>query len=386
MGQEKDLFADYAGQVDEVSHLLFTKNGTGFDFNEAFLGREADLNVGFPGLTVSADFTGDGLDEVALFEEMLYTPNTVPHFSRSIIRINRSRGDHFLPNGSWFSMADSSLDFQHVDFSVAGDYNQDGYSDIALFYNDPDTDLLTVYVLQSEGSGFSDPLVWYTCDRNDFNFTALKFACAGDFNGNGKPDIAVFYNYFGTTPDTRQSVFLFESGGSSFSLLPHVYDATKDTGRLYLVLDDRLIWHLKPIAEEIGWNYVQLLSWCKPNFSGKGRINGDWNFMNEYILLFRKGKRSMMLTSDLTTTHSWFKETAPQTNFKKDYLKKVHPAQMPVNLIRRWISRTPGQVILDPFCGAGSVCIAARDMGRDYIGIELSEEYCKLAEERLALQ
>ena len=94
----------------------------------------------------------------------------------------------------------------------------------------------------------------------------------------------------------------------------------------------------------------------------------------------------MMLTSDLTTTHSWFKETAPQTNFKKDYLKKVHPAQMPVNLIRRWISRTPGQVILDPFCGAGSVCIAARDMGRDYIGIELSEEYCKLAEERLALQ
>ena len=59
---------------------------------------------------------------------------------------------------------------------------------------------------------------------------------------------------------------------------------------------------------------------------------------------------------------------------------------MPVNLIRKWISRTPGQVVLDPFCGTGSVCIAARDMGRDYIGIEISEEYCRLAEERLNIQ
>ena len=59
---------------------------------------------------------------------------------------------------------------------------------------------------------------------------------------------------------------------------------------------------------------------------------------------------------------------------------------MPVNLVRKWIARTPGQVVLDPFCGAGSVCIAARDMGRDYIGIDMSEEYCRLAEERLAFK
>jgi len=168
--------------------------------------------------------------------------------------------------------------------------------------------------------------------------------------------------------------------------LANLYDITKDTGRLYLVLDDHLIWNLKPIAEEIGWKYVQLLTWCKPNFAAKNRISGDWNKMTEHVLLFRKGKRNPMLSAwKHTTTHSWFKETAPQTNFKKDYLKKVHPAQMPVNLIRRWISRTPGQVVLDPFCGAGSVCIAARDMGRDYIGIDLSEEYCRLARERLSL-
>jgi site-specific DNA-methyltransferase (adenine-specific) len=174
----------------------------------------------------------------------------------------------------------------------------------------------------------------------------------------------------------------------AYDWMSSVYTATKETGRLYCVLDDKLIWKLKPIAEEIGWKYVQLLTWCKQNFAGRSksggrRINGDWNFMNEYVLLFRKGKRNMMLANEITTTHSWFKETVPQTNFKKDYLQKVHPAQMPVNLVRKWIARTPGQVVLDPFCGAGSVCIAARDMGRDYIGIDLSEEYCRLARERL---
>jgi len=168
--------------------------------------------------------------------------------------------------------------------------------------------------------------------------------------------------------------------------LSEVYKLTKDTGRLYLVLDDRLIWKLKPIAEEIGWNYVQLLTWNKPNFAGKARFSGDWNQMTEYVLLLRKGKSTKMLNPReiKVTTHNWFIETAPQSNFKADYQKKVHPAQMPVNLIRKWIARTPGQVVLDPFCGAGSVCIASKELGRDYIGIDLSEEYCRLAEERLS--
>ena len=174
----------------------------------------------------------------------------------------------------------------------------------------------------------------------------------------------------------------------TYNWLSSVYAITKETGRLYCVLDDRLIWKLKPIAEEIGWKYVQLLTWNKPNFAGKARFSGDWNQMTEYVLLLRKGKSTKMLNPRdfKVTTHNWFVETAPQSNFKADYQKKVHPAQMPVNLIRKWIARTPGQVVLDPFCGTGSVCIAARDMGRDYIGIDMSEEYCRLAEERLAFE
>ena len=225
--QSPDLAAIYAGHDETVSHLLFTDDGSGFSMSEAFHARNADLNESHPHLTVSGDFTGDGLDEIALFEDLLYTPNMNPEFTCSVVQVSRSKGNSFLPSGSWFSIPDSDLSFDYVDFTVAGDYNLDGFCDIALFYNDHSSELLTIYVLQSDGSGFSDPIVWYTCDRNDFNFTALKFACPGDFNDNEEPDIAVFYNYFGTAPETKQSVFIFESDGSAFSLLPVAYDATK---------------------------------------------------------------------------------------------------------------------------------------------------------------
>ena len=227
VAQSTDLAAIYAGHDETVSHLLFTDDGSGFSMSEGFHARSFDLAESLPHLTVSGDFTGDGLDEIALFEDLLYTPNMNPDFTCSVVQVSRSRGNRFLPSGSWFSIPDTDLSFDYVDFTVAGDYNLDGFCDIVLYYNDPSSELLTIYLLQSDGSGFSDPIVWYTCDRIDFNFTALKFACPGDFNDNKKPDIAVFYNYFGSAPETKQSVFIFESNGSSFSLLPVAYDATK---------------------------------------------------------------------------------------------------------------------------------------------------------------
>ena len=41
-------------------------------------------------------------------------------------------------------------------------------------------------------------------------------------------------------------------------------------------------------------------------------------------------------------------------------------------------------LILDPFCGSGSTLVAAKEMGRNYLGIELNGDYIKMAERRLA--
>jgi DNA modification methylase len=44
----------------------------------------------------------------------------------------------------------------------------------------------------------------------------------------------------------------------------------------------------------------------------------------------------------------------------------------------------PDDTILDPFAGSGSTCVAAKMLGRHFIGIEKDKEYCAIAEERIA--
>jgi site-specific DNA-methyltransferase (adenine-specific) len=62
----------------------------------------------------------------------------------------------------------------------------------------------------------------------------------------------------------------------------------------------------------------------------------------------------------------------------------VHPTQKPVLLMRWCIELAPAaQTILDPFMGSGTTLRAAADLGRRAIGIEINEDYCRIAVERL---
>lgn len=61
-----------------------------------------------------------------------------------------------------------------------------------------------------------------------------------------------------------------------------------------------------------------------------------------------------------------------------------HPAPFPVELALRCVSSTTAKVVLDPFMGSGTTAVAARRAGRDYVGIEVSPEYCAVAQRRLA--
>jgi site-specific DNA-methyltransferase (adenine-specific) len=62
-----------------------------------------------------------------------------------------------------------------------------------------------------------------------------------------------------------------------------------------------------------------------------------------------------------------------------------HPAPFPVELPKRVIAlyTRPGDVVLDPFMGSGSTALAAMQSGRQYVGYEVSAEYCALAEKRV---
>lgn len=60
-----------------------------------------------------------------------------------------------------------------------------------------------------------------------------------------------------------------------------------------------------------------------------------------------------------------------------------HPAPFPVALVDRIIDSTHAQLILDPFMGSGTTAIAAKQLGRDFIGIDISPTYCAQSVERL---
>lgn len=91
-------------------------------------------------------------------------------------------------------------------------------------------------------------------------------------------------------------------------------------------------------------------------------------------------------------THGNFRDTHP-SNLWTDITipfwsmpeNTDHPTQKSEKLIAKLIlaSTHPGDVVFDPFLGSGTTSVVAKKLGRRYLGIELDEEYCLLAEQRL---
>ena len=76
-----------------------------------------------------------------------------------------------------------------------------------------------------------------------------------------------------------------------------------------------------------------------------------------------------------------------QENMKHKEIR-YHPTQKPVELMR-WILENyskPTDLICDPFMGSWTTARACKDLGRNFIGFELEEDYCKIGEERLRQQ
>jgi DNA modification methylase len=65
--------------------------------------------------------------------------------------------------------------------------------------------------------------------------------------------------------------------------------------------------------------------------------------------------------------------------------ERIHPAEKPIGLIERLISKHSCDTILDPFLGSGTTAVAAKKLGRHFLGFEISPDYCRIARERIAL-
>jgi DNA modification methylase len=164
--------------------------------------------------------------------------------------------------------------------------------------------------------------------------------------------------------------------------------------RPYLPLSD----FISHIMLDIGFQMRGEIIWNKGAGAGVSMAWGSWQSasnpvlrdVHEYILVFSKGPftRKMPEDKENTISRDQFMEwTKSVWNMNPESAKKVgHPAPFPVELPYRLVQMYTfkGDIVLDPFIGAGTTAIAALKSERKYIGYDIDPVYVKLSEERIA--
>lgn len=100
-------------------------------------------------------------------------------------------------------------------------------------------------------------------------------------------------------------------------------------------------------------------------------------------------KRRIANGSKGRRSYDWFSDINLQKNVTKTKEGNLHTCPLPLKLMERIIKYLPSEyddyTILDPFCGSGTTLLAAQNLGRKAIGIELSRDYCEYTKSRLSL-
>ncbi len=150
------------------------------------------------------------------------------------------------------------------------------------------------------------------------------------------------------------------------------------------------------VHSAIGFLSMGEIIWQKGKGASGNCAWGSWRSaksprlrdLHEYLLVFAKQgfSRPDKGESDLSA-QEFMESTLSIWQIQPESAKKVgHPAPFPVELAKRVIKLYSyvDEVILDPFMGSGTTCVAAKENGRHYIGLDISLEYCRIAEERIS--
>lgn len=118
------------------------------------------------------------------------------------------------------------------------------------------------------------------------------------------------------------------------------------------------------------------LIWDKQGGPGMGNLGMPWGVGEEEIYVLGRGFVGRRETNVIRA----------QTLMSSDKRRPDHPTPKPVALMEALIEKCPPGVIADPFAGSGATLIAARNLGRKVIGVEIEEKYCELIVKRLSQQ
>ena len=154
------------------------------------------------------------------------------------------------------------------------------------------------------------------------------------------------------------------------------------------------------IMLDLGFLMRGEIIWDKSASGGGSCAWGSWmsasnpvlRDYHEYILIFSKGsysKNKNQTKKDTIERDDFINWTKSIWTFPAVNAKKIgHPAPFPIELPHRLINlySYEGDVVLDPFCGSGTTCIAAIQNNRKYVAYDIKKEYVDLAEKRISNQ
>ncbi|MDE6022595.1 MAG: site-specific DNA-methyltransferase, partial [Muribaculaceae bacterium] len=154
--------------------------------------------------------------------------------------------------------------------------------------------------------------------------------------------------------------------------MPEVYRVLKQGSHAYIFTNVLNLTEMLNESQKAGFKLHNLLVWEKNNC-----VCSQYYMKNcEYVLFLRKGKAKWI--NDIGGS-----KTVHQ--FDNIIGNKTHPCEKPVELLKFYISNSSqvNDIIFDPFCGTGATLIAAKELGRQYLGYEIDKEYFDITVERL---
>lgn len=180
----------------------------------------------------------------------------------------------------------------------------------------------------------------------------------------------------GTTTRLKQSAgssnawFEIFPNGRFPELMAECYRVLKPDAHCYVYCDAETMFVLKPIAEAAGFKFWKPIVWDKVTIG----MGYHYRARYEVILFFEKGKRKLndLGIADVITC---------------DRVRAGYPTEKPVRVSDVLISQStqPGDLVIDPFTGSGSVGAAALMAGRNFQGCDLNPDAVSRAIVRLSM-
>jgi site-specific DNA-methyltransferase (adenine-specific) len=160
-------------------------------------------------------------------------------------------------------------------------------------------------------------------------------------------------------------------------LVPHLRSLLDGTGVLCATCSPHILPQMFTVLKS-----PRVVTWCKPNLPMRTHLR-DFEWSTEFVMFERLGTTTFFEKPRGESGRDYWRIPVELGFLHHDH--GAHVARKPLALMRRIVStscRVDG-LIIDPFAGSGSTLVAAKNLHRQAIGIEIEPKYCEIAVKRL---